>query len=175
VSGWRLDDICRDYIAHHRARAERELRFYAVQRTDEDAISKAAVAELPSGKRHPHQYRVPRAALEESRQRLVGNARRLGECTTFRDLHELVAQVIVPIPGVGELTIYDTALRIGARFGLTPDVVYLHAGTRNGANALGVRATETLELHDLPEPLQTLTAREVEDVLCIYKDRLAGL
>ena len=44
-----LDAVVEDYIERHRERAIRELRYFQVQRSDEDAISRAALAELPSG------------------------------------------------------------------------------------------------------------------------------
>jgi hypothetical protein len=63
------------------------------------------------------------------------------------------------------------ALRIGARFGLEPKRVYVHAGTRDGA--LGLDADRrTIEMAELPAPIRRLTAREAEDLLCIYKSRL---
>ncbi|MEK7411500.1 MAG: hypothetical protein AAB327_09000, partial [Actinomycetota bacterium] len=37
---------------------------------------------------------------------------------------------------LGPLYVYDTALRIGAKKGQMPKVVYLHAGTREGAKKL---------------------------------------
>jgi hypothetical protein len=169
-----IDVICRDYVMRHRKRADQELRYYAVQRTDEEAVSRAALARLPSGKRHPHQYRVPRTVLEESRSRLVANIPQLKASRSFDDLFHLVRELIGPINGIGELAIYDTALRIGARFGLAPERVYLHAGTREGARLLGVdNNNDSVEMNQLPRPLQNLSAREAEDLLCIYKGRLA--
>jgi hypothetical protein len=51
--------------------------------------------------------------------------------------------------------------------------VYLHAGTRDGAEVLGFgRRRRTIELHELPAPLRGLSAREIEDLLCIYKSWL---
>lgn len=69
--------------------------------------------------------------------------------------------------------VYDTALRIGAKLGLEPERVYLHAGTRVGARALGLdwRAPSILS-QDLPSQLRLLPAWQVEDLLCIYKEYL---
>ena len=118
---------------------------------------------------------LPRAALEEGRSRLVANISRLRASQTFDDLFVLVDDFIASIRGIGELAVYDTALRIGARFNLAPQRVYLHAGTRDGARALGLASgTEAIETHQLPESLQALSPREVEDLLCIYKSRLAS-
>jgi hypothetical protein len=160
-----------DYIEHHRARAARELEYFnRVLSSDEEAVSKAALAQLPSGKRHPHQYRVSRAALEESERVLLANLPALGQATSFHDLFELIDDLIRPIPGIGELTVYDTALKIGAHFGHVPTRVYIHAGTRHGVEALGLDGQRsTIEMTELPQPIQRLSAREAEDLLCIYK------
>jgi hypothetical protein len=160
-----------DYIERFRAPAADEQEYFNwVPRSDEEAVSRAALALLPSGKRHPHQYRITRVALEESRCRLLDCLPVLQQVTIFDDLHEDVNALIGPIPGIGELTVYDTALRIGAHFGLEPTRVYLHAGTRKGAEALGLDPRrKTIEMDELPEPMRRLSAREAEDVLCMYK------
>src|SRR5436305_1117453 len=80
----------------------------------------------------------------------------------------LLSQGNYPVKGLGKLYAYDTALFIGFRLGLLPKKVYLHAGTRKGAEALGL-AGEQLYLHrpQLPASLQVLKACEIEDFLCI--------
>jgi len=171
----RLGAIAADYVKRHRRHAERELAYFRILRTDEDAISRAALAQLPSGKRHPHQYRVPRAALEESRRRLLDHMSALRGAESFDELFEVIAATIGSIPGIGELAVYDTALRVGARFGLEPTKVYLHAGTRKGVKALGLgQRRDTIEMAELPSDLRTLTAREAEDLLCIYKSEFTS-
>jgi hypothetical protein len=40
------------------------------------------------------------------------------------------------IKGFGELAVYDCSLRVGSYLNLLPDKIYLHAGTRKGAEAL---------------------------------------
>ena len=169
-----LKSIAAHYAERHRRPAERELEYFRIL-PEEDAVSKAALAQLPSGKRHAHQYRVPLAALQEGRRLLLDNLPALRKASSFDELFELVEAMIRPISGIGELTVYDTALRIGARLGLEPAKVYLHAGTRAGAKALGLAYRgNTIELAELPAELQTLTAREIEDVLCIYKGEFAS-
>jgi hypothetical protein len=171
----RLRAIASDYQQRHRRPAAKELRHFRILRTDEEAISKAALAQLPTGKRHPHQYRIPPTALQESEHRLLDNLPGLRRVESFDHLFELIAAIIQPIRGIGEVAVYDTALRVGARFGLEPSKVYLHAGTRLGAKALGLAwRNAALELTELPIELRTLTARELEDLLCIYKDEFSA-
>ncbi len=67
----------------------------------------------------------------------------------------------------GKLAIYDTVIRLG---------VYLHAGTNEGARALGLDTRRgILEPKELPTPFRSLEPWECEDFLCIYKDELAKL
>lgn len=56
-----LDEIVSDYIREYRDHARKEMRFFEIQRSPSKAIRKAALCELQSGKRHPHQRRIPRA------------------------------------------------------------------------------------------------------------------
>jgi hypothetical protein len=95
--------------------------------------------------------------------------------SSFEQLHKLVRRTVEPIPGVGELYVYDTALRIGAKLGVSPEMVYLHAGTRKGAKNLGFKSScDTISITELPRALHKLEPREIEDLLCIYKASLAG-
>jgi hypothetical protein len=176
MRGQWLDQIADSYIGEHRQRAAAELAYFRDLPTDEDAISKAALARMPDAKLHPHQYRIPKIALKESESRLVANVPLLRSATSFAELVEIVKTIAGSISGIAELTIYDIALRIGARIGLEPTKVYLHRGTRSGAAAIGLNTSgSTVELTALPIELQVLTAREAEDALCIYKHQLAQI
>lgn len=71
--------------------------------------------------------------------------------------------------------VYDTALRIGAKLDLEPEVVYLHRGTRSGMGALGLNISRPfIELHELPRELRSLRPHEIEDCVCIYKSELSS-
>jgi len=109
------------------------MRFFEIQRSPSAAICKAAVCELPSGKRHPHQRRIPGPLLEQVETRLQGIGRKLARASSFAELHRAVENEIGDIKGIGALTVYDIAHRIGAQFEKAPERVYLHAGTRIGA------------------------------------------
>ena len=169
-----LDQIVQRHISEHRPRAARELRYYKLQRSLEKAIEVAVLARMPSGKRHPHQRRIPGRVLEVAKEQLFSAD--LERCDSFAKLFATVEEAIRPIHGIGELAVYDTAQRIGAYLGLMPERVYLHAGTREGAKALGVDVRrKTVAVDELPEPLRALEAYEIEDCLCIYKAELKEL
>lgn len=129
---------------------------------------------LPSGKRHPHQYRIPLSILREVERDLQAVSASLRSCATFDELFRLVQSEIGGICGVGELTIYDVTTRLGAYLGLEPERVYLHAGTKEGARYLGINTRrESFEPSELPCAFRKLRPREIEDCLCIYKRQLA--
>jgi hypothetical protein len=163
-----LADVVRMYRRECGPRTDRELGSFAQEPTVARAVRRAGLAQRPDGKRYDHQRRLSRATLR-TMATLLQRAP-LSGCRSFHDLYERVAGIIGSVPGVGSLTVYDTALRIGARLRLSPDHVYLHAGTRKGARRLGLDATaEYLRREDLPRELRVLPAQAVEDVLCIFE------
>jgi hypothetical protein len=87
----------------------------------------------------------------------------------------MMNELLEDVPGIGELYIYDTSLRIGAKLNLYPKKVYLHAGTRRGARALGLKADTSLNVPDLPSEFRCLLPYEIEDVLCIFKEGIQGI
>ncbi len=118
-----------------------------------------------------HQRRIIPSARRQAKVVLTASKSRLKACESFHELYELLNEILDPVPGVGALYIYDAALRMGAYLRLAPKRVYLHAGTRDGARALGLAyESEFLELHQLPVELRGLTADQAESFLCIYKD-----
>ncbi len=171
-----LTEIVTAYQSDYRERCDDELRFYASQSAFAAAVWLAGLAEGRGGRRMAHQRRIPRAVLERSTARLKARIKGLERAPSFEALHDVVAGAISDIHGIGELTIYDTALRIAAHRRLKPKRVYLHAGTREGAVALGIaRGREWIVPEELPVPLRRLRAAEIEDCLCIYKAELRRL
>ena len=139
--------------------------------TVKDAVRRAAHARRADGKRYDHQRRLSPSVLREAAARLEQVD--IATSRDFDELHRLIETTIGPIHGIGELMVYDTALRIGAKLGLAPECVYLHAGTRQGARALGLNWRKPyLSVAECPEELHTLEPREIEDCLCIYNDDL---
>jgi hypothetical protein len=168
-----LNAIVPLYICDIRPRAEAELDWFRRQPTLTPAIEQAALATNSEGKRYSHQRRLTRTALEEARRVLLRDSERIEHSESFDELFSLIQAMVGPIAGVGELYIYDTSLRIGAKLGLEPTRVYLHAGTRKGAHVLGFEGgTRALDVSELPAELRQLEPREIEDLLCIFKDDL---
>ena len=133
------------------------------------AIDRAVASIKPNGKMHNHQSRVPRSVKQDYAMRLKSVARHLGVCRTFHELLTWCEDRAVP--GIGPVTQYDVAQRVGEYLGLYPEYVYLHAGVRLGATALGldVKGKAWLVQQELPSALRRLTANETEDFLCTYR------
>lgn len=171
----RIERAVSDYIDHHRPRAQRELRFFTRTSNFLEAIWYAALSCTPTSGKHPHQWRIPRATLKEFATRLLVKAEDLRGASSFEEIHRIVSGVGKHLKGIGELTVYDTALRIGANRRHTPSRVYLHRGTRDGALALGIGPKrQSLGISDLPSAFARLEPHEIEDCLCIFKELLAG-
>jgi hypothetical protein len=71
-----------------------EVHFFRIQRRPSAAIGRAALCELPSGKRHPRQRSIPGALLEQVEARLQGIGRKLAKAANFAALHRLVEEEI---------------------------------------------------------------------------------
>jgi hypothetical protein len=164
-------DVVRDYLRCFQRTSTEEWEWYANQPDRETAIRVAALCKTESGRKHPHQWRLPLKSLELAFQKLKGC--NFDSCKTFDELHDKVAHAIAKIHMIGPLAIYDIATRIGAFLAIQPDKVYLHRGTRVGARHLGFRGSrDCIEIDELPRPFHRLKPREIEDCLCIYKDAL---
>lgn len=171
-----FNEVVQDYIDRYRAGANQELSFFRRLNSLDEAIEKAAKAEVEGGRKYGHQWRIPAAVLARACRALLAKRAQISECTIFERLIELVEATAGSIRGFGELAIYDTAVRIGARLGIEPEFVYLHRGTRNGAKALGLASGgKYLKVGELPPEFTKLRPHEIEDCLCIYAAELSRL
>jgi hypothetical protein len=108
-----LDEIVNDYIRTRRLHTRAEMMYFANEPSPSTAIRRAALCETKDGKRHAHQRRIPRRLLEYVETKLQANRRKLSKATDFAALHRLVNEEIGSIKGIGRLTVYDIAHRIG--------------------------------------------------------------
>ncbi len=173
-----LRAVVRHYIGKHRPRAHAELASFRDEPSLEAAVRRASLTILADGRRDPHHTRRPQELLDRAESRLVERLPAIEAAAGFAALYQVIDKAVGHWTGLGHLYVYDAALRIGARKGVLPKVVYLHAGTREGAQRLlDVKGRKTLfpsELIEVAPALAELEAYEIEDVLCIYKDRLLG-
>jgi hypothetical protein len=161
--------MVREYIIRKRPAKRAELQHFR-RLSLQETVETATVAKNSEGKRSHHHRRRTLAQLLRGKSKLISVLVQIGRCETFDELHNLVCKVTDPIKGLGELYAYDTSCAIGAHLGLGPNKVYLHAGTRRGAQALDFPGNLTyLEASELPAELQLLEPYEMEDFLCIYE------
>jgi hypothetical protein len=173
IGNLKLEAIVRTYTRQIRPRAQAEIDWFARQLLLDDAIEKAALAVNSRGKRYSHQRRLTKAALKQALRALLDKSGAMKQARDFDELFRIIGAAVKPIRGIGELYIYDTSFRIGAKLNLFPTKVYLHAGTRLGVRALGLDDSEMkLKVSTLPKEFRALEAHEIEDVLCIFKDKL---
>jgi hypothetical protein len=159
------------YVIEKRPHAIAESESFAREPTFQAAVRRAALGLTAEGKVHSHQRRV--GARHRWAEHLLAHLDLL-EAESFEELFAVIESLI--IPGIKEMTVYDTAHRIGAKLGLEPRLVYLHRGTRDGAVLLGFsRKLRTLEPSQLPPAYQGLRPYEIEDCLCMYKKDIARI
>ena len=128
-----------------------------------------------TGKVPDHQRRVGRQILKKACGALLAEVHQIKACTSFDALFHLVERLTADIHRFGELAVYDTSLRLGAWLNKLPKKVYLHAGTRKGAKALGLDVSRGhVEMNELPKTIKVLKPWQAEDFLCIYKDAFAS-
>lgn len=139
-----------------------------------DALRVAALSCDKDGKRHPHQYRITTwnpLSREMLAEALAMKYKEINKAIDFDELLNILKSI--KIRGIGELTNYDVALRIGMYKGMLPQKIYLHAGTREGAkNILKKKrlSRQFITKDELPEPLQNLECWQIEDFLCHFKN-----
>lgn len=172
----KLGTIARAYATKLRPNAEAELDWFRHQPNLQEAIRNAAFAVNSNGKRYSHQRRLKSSTLEQAYVIMSDNIELIEDAQDFGQLIRRLEMMLENTEGIGELYIYDTALRLGAYLGFLPQKVYLHAGARTGARKLGLDyRAPAIEVSSVPEELRGLAPHEIEDVLCIFKDDFDSL
>jgi len=111
--------------------------------------------------------------MEVLSKHLQSQKKRLHDADNFDTLFRIINNVGSKIDGIGDMLIYDAAERIGEYLSLSPDKIYLHAGTREGAEKiLGEIDGSTIKKEMFPEPIRSsnLSCADIESMLCMYKD-----
>ena len=133
-----------------------------------------------SGRCHDHQYRIYRPAKDQFLNDLRKNSAAIQNSANFEELYENIERFSKK-SGIGELAVYDTAMRLGAFLekhkggSFKPQKVFLHNGAMKGAKVLFgrrllVRPCSRMPLSAFAELFPQKEAWEVEEILCIYKD-----
>jgi hypothetical protein len=167
-----LADLVERYIQCDRPTRKRELDYYGSQgnNTLSDVLKKASTFRDHEAKKHSHQHRITLYVQGRFAHQLQNS--NLDNPASFDQIHEWIKNEC-KVSGIGPLTCYDTALRIGSFFSLLPDKVFLHAGSAEGYRQLGnQRVPPFVDVKDLRQELWCIAPHEIENFLCIYKNCL---
>jgi len=137
----------------------------------ESVIEHAAMSIDENGKKYRHQRRIKHEVLLNVKQQLFKQKLLIMNSKTFDEIYNIIESCRVK--GFGALSIYDTTFRIGSFLGIEPDKIYLHAGTKKGVKNLGVniRGKKFITKNELPSVFCKMKPMELEDLLCIYKNK----
>jgi len=124
---------------------------------------------------------IPFEISKQVRDNLIKRMNDILKARSFDEIYQIVTDC--KVKGFGELSIYDTALRISSHLNIEPDKVYLHAGSRKGAELLeqkgyievGSSKKKFLKIEDLPKPLQNQKADDTQHFFCSMKDKMTEL
>ena len=161
---------------------ESELSYYRNIGSIEEAISAATHAVVPNTAGtdtivHSH-FRNKQEHLFNPAERVLLRAKQ--KLNAAEDFHRLHTEVLLALTGgptpvlkpqADTLYAYDVALWIGAFRNLSPDRIYLHRGTRRGAERLTGRdlsGRSTLPVEVLPPDWQGYPCHQIESMLCAY-------
>ena len=190
-----LPSICEDFQWRYveRKKTDQVIEYCRQAEHWDTAVQRAVEARDADGKHHNHQSKVDITARRLFGRRIVNRAKR-GHMPVdnFDEFHDYLHH-IRPY-GIGPVTVYDVAVRIGAYLGIEPQSVYMHAGVRQGfkamAEAMDRATTEGDAVHYIQDPrwrradripidafqrpLNKMRADDVEDILCTYRQVFEG-
>ncbi|HYC66576.1 hypothetical protein [Brevundimonas sp.] len=163
-----------DYHSGATVRAEEDAWWADRTLTVAQSCFRAGRSLTPGERLHGHQCRPGHDRCRAFGERLQEDADQLGSYSAFEPLFARVNALTKDVRKAGELMAYDAADRIALRLGIPVERIHLHAGTAQGARALGLpqgRGRKWIEVRDLPKGLHALSVRDAENVLCIYADQ----
>ena len=109
------------------------LEYIKKQKKLEKVIQIACLSTDENGKRHRHQNRINLKNLRKFHNHVKSQLNKIRKNKEFDKLIEIIGNK--KIEGIGDLTIYDAAQRIGMFLNILPDKIYLHCGTKKGAKS----------------------------------------
>lgn len=135
----------------------------------EEAVRRACACRNELGKKHNHQSKVRDVNLQRFAELILCNINP-DFVLNFDHLFDHLGQILPW--GIGPVTHYDVATRIGAYLKMEPEQLYLHAGVLDGwklLHPMNVRWPERMPRYSWPAALRVLPADQVEDLLCAYR------
>ena len=173
-----IKDLWRDYMRRYvnAGRGDPALPWTVKAPDLEEAIHRACMSRGEDGKLWFHQGRVWQRCLEAYEKCLLENYYDdIEESEQFWELMIWMRRAANETSGIGPVTEYDVAARIGAWLEFEPEHLYFHAGVREGLRALGVdmpRGTFCLDRERLPKFFHDKHLDIVESFLCGYRSEI---
>ena len=170
----RFERIIQQYKKLKEKYPDKVLENVLSQKKLETAILTSAISEDINGRLHNHQHRVGRKKLEVFAAKLEEKAKEIQAANDFDEIYKIVNSI--QVKRVGQLAKYDISLRIGFYRGLLPTKIYIHQGTKVGAELLLKKKINKrfIEREELIEPFISadIECWEIEDILCIFKGKM---
>jgi hypothetical protein len=168
----KLERIIDNYKKQKNRSVDYHVQFCLDQENLKDAIEAAARAVDDYGKIHFHQRRVAKADLMALAEKLMSLENEFANAKSFDEIFEIVKKTNQA--GINEITVFDTAFRMGSYLNLFPDKIYLTSGTRIGAEHLlgKLDNINTLLPTDFPSPFQRkdISIADIEDILYVCRN-----
>jgi hypothetical protein len=161
-----------DFIETFNLEKEPVIALCLLQKNLIDVITIACNSVSESNKKNRHQNRINAIVLKEFGKKL--NSSIVNELNGIGNFEELITLINKEkIKGIGLLAIYDISLRIGYYLKIYPDYIYLHAGTKIGAEILLGRETKERfikkeTLTKIHPALERLNCAELEVFFCVF-------
>ncbi|GAB5464597.1 MAG: hypothetical protein Kapaf2KO_00330 [Candidatus Kapaibacteriales bacterium] len=170
----KFDNIVKSYRESILLKPDTWILLAKQQESLDDAIRISVLSKNVDGKKHYHQRRKPNSILTDFSELLISESSKIESSRTFDELLKTIEDI--KIKGIGEVACYDTAYRIGNWLELSPEHIYMHAGTKIGAEKIlkCKLSKRYIEKSELPNYFSEsdLSPVELEDILCIYKNIL---
>ena len=150
---------------------DRVINFCLKQNSLTDAIKIAVLSRDIYNKKHKHQYRIENTQLLMFLEKISSLEHKIQNINKFDELLNLIVRE--KIIGIGPLALYDIALRIGYYIKIKPDLIYLHAGAKTGANNFFARKIKNKylskdEFVSKVDEFKNFSCEEIEAFLCIH-------
>ena len=189
-----LKRIAKDFKWRYKDRdkTDQVVRFCADAPDFATAVRRAVEARDAVGKHHNHQSKVDITARRKFGAKIIKRRKEIERLvqwskanpvksgldgySCFDAIHDLLDEI--KPRGIGPVTVYDVATRVGAYLGIEPESVYLHAGVKQGIKALeekgimdsGTSRLPRVPMYLFPPPWDEMKADDVEDMLCTYRE-----
>lgn len=168
-------DYCWRYVTGRRG--DPAIPYTAEANSLIQAIKRACDSRGKDGKLFFHQGRVWPVNRDAYAVALLArnNYLAISRAETFEALYEVCLRTGQTTKGIGIVTIYDVAARLGAFLDLEPEHLYFHAGVTEGLRAIGVdipAGVDRVPRRDLPEFFHDKDLDLVESFLCGYRSMI---